>query len=837
MKRRDLLAFATGAVLQGSIWRLAKATLIGEPSRSLLSKISNGNLIFNAPLLANLNLTAGSGSFSLTRSTAGSFIASGGNITQASSGAGRFTFDPRGSISAGIFIGSAVTNAIKQSQVWGTTWSNSGATITANSTVAPDGTTTGDTITTSGGTNTNVGFTQFVTVSTAAAYSFSSFFFGSAIGGVEFAELFNNVSSYNSYPSVVGSTHLPYWYPGASGVSLNAYVTEYSQGFQRLSVKLITPGSVTSDQRVSLMNMMAQTGTFPGDFPTGANIVMWGAMMSASAFTPLYFPTTTAAVTQNADVLSITTAGNCATNDFSLTLEWTPIDWSPMGTIYLWGTYVDSNNSTAVLHDGTNLIARKRIAGTNFDSIIPLSFAAWQMYRVAATFSSAGGSQIYLNGVAGTPNPNEAPCQIASTMQIGADGNGANQANSAIANISIYKNVLPTRSLGYWNNTATYIVSNIFSGSIAVPPNFLGMHIHFWPGGASTAPTYGYGTTRSIDYGPASGFGIQWRYIEPSANGVYTWTNMDQWVAAHQALGHDIIYTLYGTPTGYAEFATTADGYGYLGGASPPTSNTNAANFITALFTRYNTSGGGYSGAAPGTIKYLEVWNEPTFGSSGAALTPSSSTAWWGTNAQLASLGKAIAAAAKAVDSTVKFIGPANFLNDSNPYNTQSSFYLALIGNDGASSNLAAHLDAVSWHGYTSFIYQDNNYSQLDVGVMDYTCSILCAAAGLSSSFPRMMSEIGYATTPAAPALTNKTPTQMTTWIQRTALAYAMLGYQKCCFYSHDDVLVGEPMTSPIISTGLGFLNAMLCGKTLTSVQLLSSGQMKVVTSAGTFFI
>ena len=102
------------------------------------------------------------------------------------------------------------------------------------------------------------------------------------------------------------------------------------------------------------------------------------------------------------------------------------------------GTYVDANNYTAILHNGTNLIARKRIGGTNHDATIACTYEALAMRRIAATFSSTAGIQIYDQGVAGTLDATTTTCQIGSTMEVGSDGNAANQANSAIANFKIY---------------------------------------------------------------------------------------------------------------------------------------------------------------------------------------------------------------------------------------------------------------------------------------------------------------------------------------------------------------------------------------------------------------
>ena len=42
------------------------------------------------------------------------------------------------------------------------------------------------------------------------------------------------------------------------------------------------------------------------------------------------------------------------------------------------------------------------------------------------------------------------------------------------------------------------------AGPVAVPKTFSGMHAHRWPAGSSPAPTYGYGTARSLNFDPTA---------------------------------------------------------------------------------------------------------------------------------------------------------------------------------------------------------------------------------------------------------------------------------------------------------------------------------------------
>jgi hypothetical protein len=121
----------------------------------------------------------------------------------------------------------------------------------------------------------------------------------------------------------------------------------------------------------------------------------------------------------------------------TISLDWTP-NTALMGTIFLWGSYVDASNYTAILHDGTNIVFRKRIAGVNTDATKALTYAADTVYKITATYGSA--MNVYVDGAVGTPHANTADLQLGTDFEVLSDGNGANQANSSGRLVKIFSN-------------------------------------------------------------------------------------------------------------------------------------------------------------------------------------------------------------------------------------------------------------------------------------------------------------------------------------------------------------------------------------------------------------
>ena len=144
--------------------------------------------------------------------------------------------------------------------------------------------------------------------------------------------------------------------------------------------------------------------------------------------------TTSAAVTRNAVVMSYPVSGNLMTNNTSGIMEWTP-GLSTNGTVYLFGSYSDAGNYMGIIHDGTNIIFRKVIAGTTYDATKALSFTVGTTYKIKWRQSSTFGMDIYVDGAKGTTNANTADMVLGTTFEIGSDGQGGNH------DFALHKNV------------------------------------------------------------------------------------------------------------------------------------------------------------------------------------------------------------------------------------------------------------------------------------------------------------------------------------------------------------------------------------------------------------
>jgi len=300
----------------------------------------------------------------------------------------------------------ARTNLCLRSQEFDNTtpWGlNGGATVTANTTVAPDGTTTADTLSLTASANDGIGGATSMGASSVQS-----------VTGSVWAKMASGTGAFRFNLAVAGV---------ANHFSSDQTVTTTWQRFT----------FTVTHEAGGQMVMVIQNGS------DGAarDIIIWGAQFEAgAAFVSTYIPTTTVAVTRNAEIDAYATSGNINAAAGAIYMEISP-NHAPSGTVFFWGTYVDADNYTALLHDATNLIMRKRIGGANKDATIELTFASGTVYKVAGSWG-AGGVQVALSGTAGTPDADTAAAQIGTTMQFGADGNSVNQPFAQERNARIY---------------------------------------------------------------------------------------------------------------------------------------------------------------------------------------------------------------------------------------------------------------------------------------------------------------------------------------------------------------------------------------------------------------
>lgn len=344
-------------------------------------------------------------------------------------------------ISASTLLGyrseEARTNLILQSADLNTTWTKVNATISATKVVGPNGTTTAQKIeeTTTGAAVHRVE-QQLLKAASAITYTASA-----SLKQAErsWALVFLTNAANTAYTG--------YWFNLATGavgsvIQAGAYttgtprITQQANGFWRCSITGTTDAAGETN-----LYIYATTGDGVVSYAgvAGSGIYCENVQLEAGSFATSSIPTTTVAVTRNLDLDVYATSGNVNTNNVTISGTWTPnAAVASMGTTYIWGSYVDANNYTRIFHDGTNIIARKRIAGVNTDATKALAYAAGTSYIISARFSASSGIDIFVNGVIGTNNSNTAALQLGATFQLLADGNGVVAGSSELKNDRVY---------------------------------------------------------------------------------------------------------------------------------------------------------------------------------------------------------------------------------------------------------------------------------------------------------------------------------------------------------------------------------------------------------------
>jgi hypothetical protein len=249
--------------------------------------------------------TAGSGLFLWgaqleQSSTVGEYIPT----TSAINSAPRFDHNPTTGESLGLLVEEQRTNLVLRSEEFdNASWSTAGITRTANTSTAPNGAVTADTITENSATDPHLLF-QAATASGTCTFSI---YVKQGSGSRFFTIGFNRAATHfvsATFDLALG-TNTQTLVLGYSGQS--ASITAVGDGYYRCSVTAVS--DTVSDARIGLASTSTHTSTSRGfQSYTGdgtSSFIVWGAQLEAGAFPTSYIRTTTATVTRSADVASI----------------------------------------------------------------------------------------------------------------------------------------------------------------------------------------------------------------------------------------------------------------------------------------------------------------------------------------------------------------------------------------------------------------------------------------------------------------------------------------------------------------------------------------------------
>jgi hypothetical protein len=297
-----------------------------------------------------------------------------------------------------------------------------------------------------------------------------------------------------------------------------------------------------------------------------------------------------------------------------------------------------------------------------------------------------------------------------------------------------------------------------------------------------------------------------------TASGVFNWTTMDSYMDYHyKNRGRQTVFCFNQTPS-WAARNQALDAYGAPGGGQVPTTLSVVSEFVTALLQRYN-SVSAYNPTGVKMFSSIEIWNEPTFSSTGAV-----GNNWCGTMGELVQFARLVNLAAKAVDASIVIISPGftNALAFKPPGPlTTNSLYSWLLTSDGLTGTGLNWIDAVAYHGYDT---SDTDLVQLANKVQKVRNILV--SAGLSANYPLYMTERGV-------DVSNHPLHAL-----RCAAIEAALGLQLSVMYKFDGY-GNNPRNNVQLRNAINVFYDNICGKNLTYCAINQNGSV-TVTASGT---
>jgi len=292
------------------------AALAGDSLERSMAKVVGGlppalDFMFGSfyrNFVSNKTLNHGIGpAITFTRASNATFFDASGVLQTASNDTPRFDHDPVTGASRGLLIEEQRTNLlVRSAELDNASWVKGDATVSANATTAPDGTTSAELVIP---TTSNVSTHRVAQVggSVAAGATVTASVYFKA-GGYNFALLrCGNALETTAFQVGVNlsngtiSTSAAEYGTGATVASAN--ITSVGNGWYRADLTGAVSALTSYGMFVYVFNASG-AASFAGDGTSG--LYVWGAQIEAGGFPTSYIPTTTATATRAADSAVVT---------------------------------------------------------------------------------------------------------------------------------------------------------------------------------------------------------------------------------------------------------------------------------------------------------------------------------------------------------------------------------------------------------------------------------------------------------------------------------------------------------------------------------------------------
>ena len=394
--------------------------------------------------------TSGAGDFTVTRATAATRVNASGLIESVASGIPRLDYFASGGTVGcpALLVEPSAQNLALQSENFLTTWSPTNITVTTGSTAAftaPDGTTSADLLTASASGSARI--IQSFSFVSGTTYTYSAFakagsgFFGLTMENGGVASGAAVIWNLNTGALAVSGT------AGAGYTLQSQGIENYGNGWYRCRMTVLLGLSAAGNIRANTSDGTMLTAVIQS--ASGNTAYVWGAQLETGSIATSYIPTTTAAVTRNADVVSVSGAVSGSIGQASGTI-YAEVDLSRITTnaILSLNDGTGTNRFIIQFFSSTVLLADIRVAGVNanYSVTIPAIPANGGIYKVALGYKAND----YCFALNGTTYASTASRGVPATTQINL-GNylSSNQFNDRIRAVALYTTRLTNEQLAF----------------------------------------------------------------------------------------------------------------------------------------------------------------------------------------------------------------------------------------------------------------------------------------------------------------------------------------------------------------------------------------------------